>query len=73
VGKLEKTLAGLEDGTTCNFVGIDTREALQQLRNISRQIEIDNNNLGATSYEQFCPQLLFSILISLIFFLSLAG
>jgi tRNA modification GTPase len=50
---LEKAMAGLEDGTTGDFVAMDIREAMRQLGNITGQIDIDTDILGAI-FSKFC-------------------
>jgi tRNA modification GTPase len=50
---LEQALQGLEDGTTGDFVAMDIREAMRQLGNITGQIDIDTDILGAI-FSKFC-------------------
>jgi tRNA modification GTPase len=50
---LEQALRGLEDGTTGDFVAMDIREAMRQLGNITGQIDIDTDILGAI-FSKFC-------------------
>jgi tRNA modification GTPase len=50
---LEQALHGLENGTTGDFVAMDIREAMRQLGNITGQIDIDTDILGAI-FSKFC-------------------
>ena len=50
---LEQALQGLENGTTGDFVAMDIREAMRQLGNITGQIDIDTDILGAI-FSKFC-------------------
>jgi tRNA modification GTPase len=50
---LGQALRGLEDGTTGDFVAMDIREAMLQLGNITGQIDIDTDILGAI-FSKFC-------------------
>jgi tRNA modification GTPase len=46
-------LNGLENGTTGDFVAMDIREAMRQLGNITGQIDINTDILGAI-FSKFC-------------------
>ena len=50
---LAQALFGLENGTTGDFVAMDIREAMLQLGNITGQIDIDTDILGAI-FSKFC-------------------
>jgi tRNA modification GTPase len=50
---LEQALRGLEDGTMGDFVAMDIREAMRQLGNITGQIDVDTDILGAI-FSKFC-------------------
>jgi len=50
---LTQALNGLENGTTGDFVAMDIREAMLQLGNITGQIDIDTDILGAI-FSKFC-------------------
>ncbi len=50
---LTQALNGLENGTTGDFVAMDIREAMRQLGNITGQIDINTDILGAI-FSKFC-------------------
>ncbi len=53
---LSQALHRLENGTTGDFVAMDIREAMLQLGNITGQIDIDTDILGAIFFEVLYPK-----------------